>query len=152
MRDWREAFFPASFRGVPFHVDRERPDFGRRLAVHDISGGGTDVEDTGLKLPIYDVSAYVASDLADLNGQALEAAAQMPGPGFLMLPMDFGLSVYCDSCRRNREKDRNGLIAYDLTFLRPTAGAVAELSAVPMLTGVVSAAAGAIVGAVASIF
>ncbi|MCC4298547.1 DNA circularization N-terminal domain-containing protein [Aurantimonas coralicida] len=152
MRDWSQAFRRASFRGVPFWVDRESPDFGRRVAVHDISGGGNTVEDTGSRIPVYRVDAYVASELADIEGRALELVCQVPGPGFLSLPMDPGLTANCTVCRRDRRKDKNGLIAYDLEFLAPIGAAPSVLGAVPSLRGIVIGAAVAIASSFASVF
>ncbi|MEF2552046.1 DNA circularization N-terminal domain-containing protein [Aurantimonas sp. A2-1-M11] len=152
MRDWSQAFRRASFRGVTFWVDRDTPDFGRRVAVHDISGGGNTVEDTGAKIPIYRVDAYVASDAADIEGRALELVCQVSGPGFLTLPMDPGLIANCTVCRRDRRKDKNGLIAYDLEFLVPTGAVPSVLGAVPSLRGIVTGAAAAITSSFASVF
>ena len=152
MRDWSRAYRRASFRGVSFWVERESPDFGRRVAVHDISGGGNTVEDTGSKIPVYRVDAYVASDLADIEGRALELVCQVAGPGFLSLPMDPGLIANCTVCRRDRRKDRNGLIAYDLEFLVPTGAAPSVLGAVPSLRSIVVGAAAAIASSFASVF
>lgn len=152
MRDWTQAYRRASFRGVAFWVDRDTPDFGRRVAVHDISGGGNTVEDTGSKIPVYRVDAYVASDLADIEGRAIEMVCQVPGPGFLTLPMDPGLIASCTVCRRDRRKDKNGLIAYDLEFLVPTGAVASILGAVPSLRGIVVGAAAAIASSFASVF
>ena len=152
MRDWSRAFRRASFRGVPFWVDREAPDFGRRVAVHDISGGGNTVEDTGSRIPVYRVDAYVASDLADIEGRGLELVCRIAGPGFLPLPMDPGLIANCTSCRRDRRKDKNGLIAYDLEFLVATGAAPSVLGAVPSLRGIVVGAVAEIASSFASVF
>ena len=48
MRAWDRAFRRASFRGVAFWVRRDGPLTGRRVAVHEISGGeDTPTEDLG---------------------------------------------------------------------------------------------------------
>lgn len=134
MRDWSRAFRRASFRGVRFWVDEDGPEGGRRVAVHNIVGGETPVtEDLG-RLPTgYNVRAYLASDTADRESWALEAACNIPGPAQLTLPMDALRWVRCVGCRRNRSKDRNGYVAFDLVFveagLASAAGIATGLSA-----------------------
>lgn len=118
MRDWVNAFRRASFRGVSFWVDSEGPERGRRVAVHEISGGNTPVvEDMGRRATSFSIYAYVASDRADYEGLALEAACDASGPSMLVLPMEPGQTVHCLSCRRDWTKDRMGYVAYDLAFV-----------------------------------
>lgn len=118
MRDWTRAFRRASFRGIRFWVDRDGPDGGRRVAIHEVSGGDRhETEDLGRRADLHRITAYVASDLADLEGLALEAACKAPGPSILVLPMDPPFSANCVGIRRNRDKDENGYIGYDLAFV-----------------------------------
>ena len=117
MRDWTKLR-PASFRGVRFHVMQDGPTVGRRIAVHEISGS-EDVltEDMGRANPSFTIDAYVAGDLADLAGLALERACAAPGASLLVLPVDPGRFVHCTSCTRRRHKDSNGFMAYTLEFV-----------------------------------
>ncbi|MEP9378384.1 DNA circularization N-terminal domain-containing protein [Aquabacter sp. CN5-332] len=118
MRAWDRAFRRASFRGARFWVEEDGPEKGRRVGVHQISGGEAIVtQDMGRRALEVRVSAYVASDLADVEGLALEAACDAPEASMLVLPMDPGQRMHCTGCRRNRNKDRNGYIAYDLSFV-----------------------------------
>nr|WP_295465194.1 DNA circularization N-terminal domain-containing protein [Mesorhizobium sp.] len=115
----------ASFRGARFHVDEDGPDRGRRVAVHDISGGETPVtEDMGRLATGFSVTAYVAGDQADAVGHALERACDLPGPALLVLPIDAARMVHCTGCSRSREKDRSGYISYHLEFVEAGVGAV----------------------------
>ena len=117
MRDWTQLR-PASFRGVRFHVESDGPDRGRRVAVHEISGGEAPVtEDMGRLATAFSVTAYVAGDAADALGRALELACDAPGPALLTLPVDPARLAHCTQCSRSREKDRNGYIAYQLGFV-----------------------------------
>lgn len=134
MRDWRFAFRRASFRGAPFWVEQDGPEVGRRVAVHEISGGEIPVtEDMGRRALETRVRAYLASDYADAEGLTLEAACSTPGPSLLVLPMDPPRMMHCVACRRSRERDRGGFIAYDLFFVEAGAGALAVATGLPAL-------------------
>lgn len=149
-RNWLGAFRPASFRGVPFEVDRDGPYRGRRVAVHEISGGEAAVtEDMGRRQPIFRVDAYVAGDAADGVGLALEAACGAYGPSLLVLPMDPPLMVHCTSCRRNRERDRAGYVAYDLDFVEAGSGMTAA-GGISALKVIYDAGAAAVASALAA--
>lgn len=134
MRDWMRTLRRASFRGVPFWVEIDENDGGRRVVVHEISGGETILtEDMGRRAKGIFVAAYVVGDLSDGAGRALEAACDAPGPSRLALPMDPARTMHCLSCRRSRHKERMGYIAYDLEFVEagngatPTAGGLNAL-------------------------
>lgn len=143
MRVWELAFRRASFRGALFWVDEDGPQKGRRVAVMPVSGGDAIItEDMGLAPAEFRVSAYVASDMADFEGLALEAACTAPGPARLVLPMDAGLSAHCVSCRRNRTKDRNGYVAYDLTFIPAGSGGLLAASGLGAVRDVFAAGVG----------
>lgn len=148
MRRWERAFRRASFRGVRFWVDQDEPEVGRRIAVHEVSGGETPItEDMGRLSTEYRVTAYVTSDLADVEGLALEIACQAPGASILILPMDAPSRVHCLRCSRNRSRDRNGHIGYDLVFVEAGSAAVSPTSGLPAVRqvfagGLAEAAAG----------
>lgn len=152
MRDWRRAFRRASYRGARFWVEEDGSEVGRRVAVHDISGGEFPVtEDMGRRATEARVRAYVASDLADAEGLALEAACDAPGSALLVLPMDPARTMHCLSCRRSRERDRGGFIAYELFFVEASGGALAVASGLPALrlsfdADLAGAAAGLVLG------
>ncbi|BDA84966.1 hypothetical protein Sa4125_25080 [Aureimonas sp. SA4125] len=153
MRDWSSAFRRASFRGVRFWVDEDGPEVGRRVAVHEISGGNVPVvEDMGRRATRFTVSAYVASDLADIEGLALERACATDGPAVLRLPMDPSQLVYCEGCRRNRRKNKNGVITYDLAFVTAGGPGGAAASALGAMRGTMANALGAVGAALAGAF
>jgi hypothetical protein len=123
--DWSKAFLPASFRGVPFHVDGESVEDGRRLAVHDLVGGEAPVvEDLGRQARRWRVTAYVAGSLATLRGHALLAAASAPGAGLLVLPWLGPVRARVSSVAADRAKDRNGYVEFDIEFV-PAGGSPA---------------------------
>lgn len=116
-RDWTNLR-RASFRGVSFHVMQENPAVGRRIAVHEISGGEAIItEDMGRRTGLIDVDAYITGNIADVVGRALERACALPGASLLTMPIDGARLVHCEDCRRERHKDRNGMIVYQLRFV-----------------------------------
>jgi prophage DNA circulation protein len=125
MRDWSKAFLRASFKGVPFWVDSEGEDGGRRISIQHVAYGETPItEDFGSRERVFPISAYVASDVADAEGRRLSTALGSTGPGRLVLPMEGGMLAHAVSFRRDRRKDQGGYLAFDIEFLR-AGGAVA---------------------------
>ncbi|OLP56827.1 hypothetical protein BJF92_12205 [Rhizobium rhizosphaerae] len=128
MRDWVKLLRAASYRGVPFYVESDTHDGGKRLGLHELAGGYTAyVEEMGARAERVSVTAYLLGDVADLQGAALRAACQMPGPGLLCLPVDLPRMAYVEEFSRMRERDRMGYIAFGLTAVPAGAGAVAAL-------------------------
>lgn len=133
-RNWLKSLRRASFRGVPFHVEGDGGTVGRRVAVHDISGGEAPVtEDMGALARDVRVSAYVAGDGADASGHGLEAACGAPGPALLVLPIDAARLMHCVGCRRRRDRDSAGYLSYDLDFVQAGAGMMSDGGALAAL-------------------
>lgn len=152
MRDWTKTLRRASFRGVPFWVDEDGPDLGRRVAVHEISGGENPVtEDMGRRATTVYAAAYVTGDAADAVGLALEAACAAPGASLLILPMDPPRMMHCLSCRRSRRRDAMGYVGYDLEFVEAGQGASTGPLGLPALRSIFSAGAGAVAAALAAL-
>lgn len=118
-RDWLSTLWPASYKGVPFWVEKDDFDGGRRIASHEFANRDDPLhEDLGSALKKWEVTAYVASDTADLETMALEAVLDTAGPGPLVLPMDGPVLARAHKWRRARDKDKAGYLALSLTFLR----------------------------------
>lgn len=118
MRDWPKTLRRASYRGVPFWVEFDELSGGKRLALHEYAGGRqTVVEELGLMTSAFDVTMYVVSDEADTEAKSLTTAFLADGPGYLILPIDGGMMATAHSFRRAREKNRNGYIGFDVTFI-----------------------------------
>ena len=148
IRDWRKTLRPASFRGVPFYVESEDLNGGRRLALHEYAGGeATKIEDLGKATKKQDVTAYLLSDTADLKAKALQAACDLAGPGMLVMPLDGGFMAYAQGFRRAYHRDKLGYIGFDVTFIPDGVLPVAGLS-----IGDVSAAVSVGISAAASAF
>lgn len=139
MRNWERAFRRAKIGGARFWVNDDGAEFGRRVAVHNISGGEVAItEDLGRRTVEFRQTAYVVSDRADVEGLMLEATCSAPGPLMLTLPMDPAQLVRCRGCSRNRRKDENGYIAYELTFVMAGGSGLMAAVGLPALRGTFS--------------
>jgi prophage DNA circulation protein len=135
-RDWTSTLWPSSFKGVPFWVETDDEDGGRRLVVHEFPNRDLPfVEDLGEAVRRYSVTAYLASDMADVEAAALTAVCTMRGAGPLVLPIHGPVLVKCENFKRNRSKDRNGYIALSLSFVRE--GFNSAVASIPMLANLV---------------
>lgn len=118
-RDWTTAFRRASFRGALFWVEKEGKEGGRRLAIHEIAGADDPIgEDFGRRTGRFMITAYVAGEGAPEEAAALMAALDGAGFSTLTLPMDAGFTAGCLGYERNRERDKNGYVAFDIEFIR----------------------------------
>lgn len=143
MRDWERAFLPAAFRGVPFKVDLEEVFGARRLSVSPIAYAETSViEDMGREPRRYPVRAYVIGDHADIAARALAAALDAPGPSTLVLPMLGTLRARVSDWSLSRDKRRNGIVAFDVTFIEAGLAAIPfpAAPAIGMLAGLIASA------------
>lgn len=131
MRDWLKAFRPASFRGVPFFVEGENADGGRRVAVSPIAYSDLHVtEDMGGEVRRFSLSAYVAGDAADGAARAFVGALNAPGAATLVLPMAGPVLVRVPRWSFSRERGRAGYVGFDVEFVSAGASAL-PFAAVP---------------------
>jgi len=154
-RDWSTAFRPASFRGVPFRVEVEEAQGGRRLAVMPIAGSETVVvEDMGRVPRLMPVMAYLASETADAEALMLTAALDAPGPGLLVLPMEAARLASVLEWRRMRERDRNGHVAFEVAFHEAavSAPAFAAVDGAGPVDGLMATAIPVLAGAAGGLF
>lgn len=143
---WRRA----SFRGASFFVEMDKVETGRALVVHEFPHRDTPyVEDLGRVANKIQVTAYIASDNLEQETAALFSACGQRGPSTLVLPMERH-QVHCESCARDWSRDRQGYIAFQLSFVKDGSGA-APYSA-PYLSRLVNAAAADAVPALAQRF
>lgn len=150
-RNWLKTLFNASFKGVPFFVEQDDEEGGRRIVIHEFPMRDTPfLEDLGESKRGFDIDAYVASDSAESDAAAVIAVCAARGVGTLVLPTHGPLMVRCLDFSRNREKDRHGYIALRLKFVRE--GATGALASVPMLANLVFVQADNLAKAVAAAF
>lgn len=149
MRDWLSDLWPASFKGVPFWVEKDMERGGRRLAVHQFPNRDDPyIEDLGSEARRYELVAYVASDSADADASALVGVFDSAGAGLLVLPMQGPTQAWCHTFSRDRERDRAGYVAFQVAFVRD--GASSSIVSADYLAQLVFDAAAGVASAAAS--
>jgi prophage DNA circulation protein len=150
-RDWLKTLWAASFKGVPFFVEKDDEAGGRRIVVHQFPMRDDPyLEDLGEDQRDFEVTAYVASDSADTDAGALVVTCATRGAGVLVLPTHGPILVRCLTFSRERSKDKHGYIAFSLKFIRE--GAAGALVSVAMLSNLIFVAADASAAAIATSF
>lgn len=125
MRDWLKAFRPASFRGVGFKVDMEETAGARRLSLSPIAySDQTVIEDMGGEPRRFNLTAYVAGDIADAQATAFAAALGAKGTGLLMLPMLGAVRARVVSWRLSRQLRLAGYVAFGVELIEEGFGSV----------------------------
>ncbi len=109
----------ASFRGVPFYVEKESPDgMGRQVPVHEyVSGETHDTEDLGRKAGRFKITAYLAEAEGLALQSALIAACTAKGPGLLVLPVFGTRMVRCTDLSASHERQKVGYVGFEITFV-----------------------------------
>lgn len=116
-RNWAKTLRPASFRGVPFHVDDEEVRNFLRQAVHEVPNGMWRLERLGRGPTELSLTGFVASRTADLEGDAVAATFRDDKPGMLVMPMVGPVQARPLSCFRNRSARREGYVALDMRWV-----------------------------------
>lgn len=138
-RDWLATLWSASYKGVPFFVDKDDESGGRRIVIHEFPNRDDPfLEDLGEAPRLYEVTAYVASDTADRQADVLVAAFASIDAGTLVLPAHGPIEVRCTSFGRDRSKDRHGYIGFKAKFVRAAAAAAPAASVASLQNAVVS--------------
>lgn len=84
---WRSRLRPASWRGVPFEVDGDSMELGRRGVSHQFPGRDKPVfQDLGRAARVVKMQAFVIGDDYDWDRDALVEALERPGIGVLVHP------------------------------------------------------------------
>lgn len=147
-RDWMGSLWPASYAGVPFYVRTEGRKSGRRIVTHEFPKRDTPFnEDLGAKARHFAITAYLASDSADADAAALEAACNAKGASTLVLPYLGIVTARAIDCDISGERDELGMLSARLDFVLE--GAASALASVNALAASVFAATGAL-GAIAA--
>lgn len=104
---WRDKYQQASFRGVPFFVERAESEFGRRTQLHVFPYRDLPYsEDLGRSPRIFSVDGYLLGDDFYEQKELMLRAVEAPGLGKLVHPYYGSLLVGCRRCRvsdSNRE-------------------------------------------------
>jgi len=108
---------PASFAGVPFHIEREVTSGSRAVAIHELAGADDWVtQDRGLKASRVRLLCYVA-EMAGVKPQsyALWSACES-GVGLLALPHAPPRLAWPLEWERAQERDKIGFVAFEVSF------------------------------------
>ncbi len=138
---WHSEARPATFRGVPFHVNSPERGGGRRVVTHeypqrDLPFG----EDMGRKARTFSVDGYVLGAEYIKAKNALLDALEAPGVGTLFLPFDVQRTVMVGSFRVRESADKGGIAEFSIDFLETPAQA-AQPASIPDAPARVEAAA-----------
>jgi prophage DNA circulation protein len=116
---WRDQLLPASFRGVPFFVERADSEEGRRGVLHDYPQRDEGyVEDLGRASGEYSLDAIIIGPDYFTARDALRDALKQSGPGELVHPTLGRLTVGMTSTARFTEDltREGGLARFSLRF------------------------------------
>lgn len=145
---WRDRLGPASFRGVPFHVDVAEMTGGRRNVHHEFPFRDLPyVEDLGRRGRTFPVEAYVLGDDYMAARDALLAALEAEGPGELIHPYYGTRRVSVSGGFRVRETSAEGGVARIAVEFAETELAPSFPSATPAAADRLDARGDAIVAA-----
>jgi|GEM_PF-1393427 Mu-like prophage DNA circulation protein len=113
---------PASFRGVPFYVERHGNDGGRRGPDHEFPNKEEGyAEDTGKKMERYSFDAYVCRLVDDkdypVRRDALKKALNQKGPGELVHPAFGTIRVQVRSWKLSEDKNSFGYVPFKISFV-----------------------------------
>jgi prophage DNA circulation protein len=118
MATWREQLQPASFRGVPFHVDSENTPVGRRTQVHEFPQRNRPVvEDLGEQTRVIKFSAFVVGDDCFFQRDNLSHALNQPGAGTLIHPWYGQMYGTATECSASHSWTEGGVVRFELLFV-----------------------------------
>jgi prophage DNA circulation protein len=127
---WRQTLQPASYNGVPFHVDVQSKASGRRIVPFEFPKLDTPMtEDMGRRIRRFIVAAYIIySPVLDpdiiSNRDDLIQELEAEGPGLLILPD--GLQdmigapsgmVVVDHYEVTEHREKGGFIEFQIAFM-----------------------------------
>ena len=135
--DWREVLRPASFRNVPFFVRSDTRSHQNDIVEHKIANSDTNYLDRmGGNNEREEVTAYLASDNVIAESEALFGACKDDSAATLVLPVEGARQMSCLSISRAHDRDIQGYIAFDLSFIQD--GLATPLGAIAVLERAVS--------------
>lgn len=111
---------PASFRGIPFHVNGAGAEVGRRVQVHEYPQRDQPwSEDLGRATRGFTVDAFVIGERYIEDAQALMAAAEEEGAGTLVHPWLGTMEVQLKDLLRIRFDAEAGHALVGFSFVEP---------------------------------
>jgi prophage DNA circulation protein len=116
---WRERLLPASFRGVPFKVDRARSNFGRKTVTHEFPERDVPyTEDLGRSAKEFQVSGYlVGDDYLEQRDRLLAACEDWGGAGELIHPYFGAVRVNCTRIQTSDDDTETNMLRLSMSFV-----------------------------------
>jgi len=120
---WRLNLQPASFNGVPFHVDVDTRSSGRRLVPHEFPKRDTPwTEDMGRRVRRFIVVAYIIQSADNgfdyrPNRDDLIAQLEALGPGTLIHPTLGQDVVEVDEYKVTERRELGGYAEFEINFV-----------------------------------
>lgn len=144
---FRDRLRPASFRGVPFFVEGEEVEDGRRVIDHELVNVDLPLaEDLGRDAQVFNVEGYfVGDDVHELRDRMI-AAAREEGPGALVHPTLGEVRVICKRLRSSTRRLEGAFVSFTLT-LREAGPTVRSTASIDPQSAVETAATAAAVSA-----
>ena len=118
MSEWRDRRQGASFRGVPFWLDADSVNVGRRTQVHEFPQRDQPfVEDLGRRTREYKFSGFVVGDDCLSQRDKLLTALDKPGAGELVHPWFGRMTVTAGDCEVSHARNELGMVRFNLVFI-----------------------------------
>lgn len=118
MSEWRDRKQGASFRGVPFWLDTDSVNVGRRTQLHEFPQRDQPfVEDLGRRTREYKFTGFVVGDDCLSQRDRLLTALDTPGPGELVHPWFGRLTVTAGDCEVSHARNEMGVVRFSMVFI-----------------------------------
>lgn len=115
---WRAKLLPASFNGVPFHVEQQARNSGRRIVLHEYPKRDSPyAEDMGRHAIRYNITGYIVGPTYFINKMALIAVLESSESGVLVDPyLGFPLKAVCERYSVTETRERGGYCTFEMVF------------------------------------
>jgi prophage DNA circulation protein len=116
---WRMRLVPASYAGVPFHVEHQGHSGGRRVVLHEYPKRNTPyAEDMGRSAFRYQMTGYILGPSYHLGKEALMAALDNREAAQLMDPyLAEPKMCICERYSVSETRDRGGYCQFEMSFV-----------------------------------
>jgi len=116
---WRIRLIQATFAGVPFHVEQQARQGGRRVALHEYPKRDIPyAEDMGRHAFRYQITGYLIGPNYHLNKRALMTALDNSHGGTLIDPyLAEPKLCICERYSVTETRERGGYCTFDMTFV-----------------------------------
>jgi prophage DNA circulation protein len=139
---WKErAKAPATFRGVPFWVDKSELGVGRKTVTFEYPQRDTPfVEDLGRKAREFSIDGYIVGPDYMAGRDALLAAIETGGPGTLVHPYHGTRQVAVTGCHLEETRDQGGVAFFSIQFTETPARVFAPATTIAPAAAVAASA------------